>query len=178
MMRLLRSSGETGFTLIEVLLAIALMGIIVVGMFAGMATFFRVSALHRSTAAMDAAVLQYTEQMSATPYTTCAQNPLGAYFAAVTPPPGFSYTSTTVGSSVTSTTSTTVAGATTTTVAGATTTTSSTIPGGNFAAPVQFDTTCANETGLQRVSVTILQTKTGPGFGRTQIVRVVKRNPS
>jgi hypothetical protein len=28
------------------------------------------------------------------------------------------------------------------------------------------------------VSVTIRQTKTGPGFGRTQTVTVVKRNPS
>src|SRR3954469_13856829 len=76
---------QEGFTLVELVLAIAIMGIVFVAVFTGIATFFQVSASQRSNADVDAVMRQYVEQVSSTQtaYAACP----AAYTSVTLPPP-------------------------------------------------------------------------------------------
>jgi len=88
-----RRSHEQGFTLVELLLAIAIMGIVFVAVFTGFATFFRVSVAQRANADMDAYLRQYVEKVSSpqTPYVPCATS-----YTLPVAVPGFSVSAATV----------------------------------------------------------------------------------
>jgi prepilin-type N-terminal cleavage/methylation domain-containing protein len=76
---------QDGFTLVELILAIAIMGIVFVAVFSGLATFFKVSASQRSNADMDVVVRQYVEQVSSTQTAYAGCSP-GAYGSVTLPP--------------------------------------------------------------------------------------------
>src|SRR3954447_6509543 len=77
---------QEGFTLVELVLAIAIMGIVFVAVFTGIATFFQVSASQRSNADVDAVVRQYVERVSSTQTAYATACP-ASYTSVTLPPP-------------------------------------------------------------------------------------------
>jgi prepilin-type N-terminal cleavage/methylation domain-containing protein len=76
---------QEGYTLVELILSLALMSIVFVAVFAGLASFFSITGSQRSNADLDAVLRRYVEQISApeTPYATCG----GSYSSVGLPPP-------------------------------------------------------------------------------------------
>jgi prepilin-type N-terminal cleavage/methylation domain-containing protein len=62
---------ESGFTLVEVLVALAIMSVAFVAIIAGLAVFFRGVRTQRGTADFDAAARSHAEQLLAQPYADC-----------------------------------------------------------------------------------------------------------
>ncbi len=64
---------EAGFTLVELMIAITIMGILFVGVFAGMATFLKSTVVQRSTADLDKTIRAYAERLidSSVAYQPC-----------------------------------------------------------------------------------------------------------
>jgi prepilin-type N-terminal cleavage/methylation domain-containing protein len=79
---------ESGFTLVEVLVAVAIMGIAVVGIMMALATMINVSSVGRSLANVDQVARKYSESMTAASYTSCASS-----YSSVTLPSGYSFSS-------------------------------------------------------------------------------------
>jgi prepilin-type N-terminal cleavage/methylation domain-containing protein len=74
--------GEHGFSLVESVIAVAVLGIIVSAMVGGMATSIAMSSLHRQQSSANAVMVSAAEAIKHAPYTPCAQSYLP------TPPPG------------------------------------------------------------------------------------------
>jgi len=73
-----------GFTLVEILMAVALLGIAVIGIFSSLATFLRVGGEARSIANVDQTARVYTEGLTAATYVNCATS-----YPSVTLPSGY-----------------------------------------------------------------------------------------
>jgi prepilin-type N-terminal cleavage/methylation domain-containing protein len=80
--------SESGFTLVEILVAVAIMGIAVVGIMMALATMLNVSSVGRSLANVDQVTRKYTENMTAASYSSCASS-----YSSVTLPSGYSFSS-------------------------------------------------------------------------------------
>lgn len=63
---------ERGFTLIELIIAITLMGLAVGAVFGGLGLFFQIQDTQQSNARIDAEIRNYAERILAVPYTDCA----------------------------------------------------------------------------------------------------------
>lgn len=63
---------DRGYTLLELLAAIAIMGIAFAAIFAGLGMFLRTETVQRDQAQLDASLRTYAEAVIATPYTNCA----------------------------------------------------------------------------------------------------------
>lgn len=71
-------SGEHGFTLVEVLVAVVILGLAVVSILGGLATSIFGTDLHRSQSDLDAALVSAEEQIKAANYQPCVgTNPTG-----------------------------------------------------------------------------------------------------
>jgi prepilin-type N-terminal cleavage/methylation domain-containing protein len=79
---------ESGFTLVETLIAVSLLAISVIGIMYSLTTFISVSGVARSSANLDAVVRTYTEGVVAAPYVNCASS-----YSSVTLPSGYSFSS-------------------------------------------------------------------------------------
>ena len=77
-----------GFTLVETLVSVTLLGIAVVGIMYALSTFLAVSGVARSTANLDAAARKYTEGVEAASYVNCASS-----YSSVTLPSGYTFSS-------------------------------------------------------------------------------------
>lgn len=86
-MRSDRGSREDGLTLVEVLLAVSLLGIGVVALVGGMMTSITVAGQGRTVAEGQAAVRAYAEAVARAPYAPCATTYPAQGF---TPPTGWS----------------------------------------------------------------------------------------
>ncbi len=105
------------------------MGILFIGVFAGMATFLKATVVHRSTAHLDVASRAYSERLASIGYVPCATN--ASYFSGVSGialPAGYTF------------------------AAGPTI---SYWSGGN---PPVFGPACTSDKGLQQISATIRET--------------------
>jgi prepilin-type N-terminal cleavage/methylation domain-containing protein len=80
---------ERGFTLIELIIAITLMGLAVGAVFGGLGLFFKIQDTQQSNARIDAEIRNYAERILAQPYTDCAT---AASYEAATAPTGLSST--------------------------------------------------------------------------------------
>lgn len=67
-----RGHGDDGVTLIEVLVAAAILGTVVLGLVTGIMTAVKASDLHRREARTEVAMRQYIESLEAQPYVACA----------------------------------------------------------------------------------------------------------
>lgn len=83
--------GQGGFTLVEMLLAVAILGVGVLTLVGGMMTSIHVSDLERRQADGQTALRAYAEAVSNDTYTDCATSYPAAGF---TSPPGFTVTQT------------------------------------------------------------------------------------
>ena len=63
---------DRGFTLIELIIAITLMGMAVGAVFGGLGLFFKIQDTQQSNARIDAEIRNYAERILAQPYTDCA----------------------------------------------------------------------------------------------------------
>jgi type II secretory pathway pseudopilin PulG len=123
--------AEEGFTLVELILSLALMATVFVAVFAGLASFFSITASQRSNANLDAVVRQYVEQMTSPGnYVDCAT---AASYSSVTLPPASGSSS----------------------YAFSTPTTIGYWNGDN---PATFSSTCATDKGVQQVNASITHT--------------------
>jgi prepilin-type N-terminal cleavage/methylation domain-containing protein len=77
--------GEQGFSLVESVIAVAVLGIIVSAMVGGMATTISMSGLHRQEASTNAVMVSAAEVVKHLPYQDC---PATGYSAAAVPLPG------------------------------------------------------------------------------------------
>jgi prepilin-type N-terminal cleavage/methylation domain-containing protein len=86
--------GDEGLTLVELLLALAIMGILFVVVFAGMATFIKSTVVQRATVDLDQQIRAYSERLLSLPYQPCADGSTynGAGAGQVAPPAGYSVT--------------------------------------------------------------------------------------
>jgi type II secretory pathway pseudopilin PulG len=88
-----RTRGENGETLVEVLLAVAIMGIAVVAIMAGLTTSVLMSDIHRKQSTAGAVVRAYSEAIEHSVadghYTACASTSSYASPAGFTVPSGF-----------------------------------------------------------------------------------------
>jgi prepilin-type N-terminal cleavage/methylation domain-containing protein len=80
--------AENGFTLVEILVAVAIMGIAVVGILMALATMLNVSTVGRSLANVDQVTRKYSESITAASYASCASS-----YSSVTLPSGYSFSS-------------------------------------------------------------------------------------
>ena len=64
--------GEHGFSLVESVVAVAVLGIIVSAMVGGMATSIATSSIHRQQSTANAAMVSTAETIKAAPYASCA----------------------------------------------------------------------------------------------------------
>ncbi len=78
--------GESGFTLVELLATIAIMGLAIVGLLGALGTFLQAGTIQRSTANIDQASRVYTEVLVSAPYASCA-----TAYSSVTLPAGYSF---------------------------------------------------------------------------------------
>lgn len=62
------SSRDRGFTLIELVVTVALMGLAMLAVFGAMAVFYRIEDSHRSTTQLDQDLRSYAEALLALPY--------------------------------------------------------------------------------------------------------------
>jgi hypothetical protein len=65
------ASAQQGELLVEVVLAVAIIGLAVVGIVAGLGTTFRLASISRVDALGDVLVVRYAEALSAVPYEAC-----------------------------------------------------------------------------------------------------------
>lgn len=77
-----RAHGERGDTLVEVLMAVAILGIAFTGILAGLATAARLSGTHRGLANADVVLVSAADAVKATGYVACPGNPTSAYLTA------------------------------------------------------------------------------------------------
>jgi prepilin-type N-terminal cleavage/methylation domain-containing protein len=80
-----RSDGQAGFTLVELLLTISILGIGVVTIVGGMMTSIQVSDLGRRQADGQTQLRAYAEAVAGAPYDNCA----ASYATSYSPPAGF-----------------------------------------------------------------------------------------
>ncbi len=80
------STAVAGFTLIEIVVAVAILGIAIVGIFGAMATFLQAGRIDRSVSDLDQVVRTYTETMNGVSYVSCA-----ASYPSVTLPGGYTF---------------------------------------------------------------------------------------
>jgi prepilin-type N-terminal cleavage/methylation domain-containing protein len=80
--------AQGGYTLVEILVAVAIMGIAVVGIMMSLATILNVSTVGRSLANVDQVTRKYSENATAATYTACASS-----YSSVTLPSGYSFSS-------------------------------------------------------------------------------------
>lgn len=73
-----RSYPDRGYTLVELLAAVAVMSIAFAGVFGAIIMFYRGEGVQRGRAQMDTALRSYAEQVLALPYVDCA-NPSNKY---------------------------------------------------------------------------------------------------
>jgi prepilin-type N-terminal cleavage/methylation domain-containing protein len=84
--RSLRSRDEqAGFTLVEILVTVTIMGLAFVVILGAIGVFFSSTRVHRSSADLDAAMRTYVEKLNAAPYATAC--PAG--YGGVAAPSGF-----------------------------------------------------------------------------------------
>ena len=76
-----------GFTLVEILVAVSILGIAVVGIFSALATFLQAGRIDRSVADLDQVVRTYSEGLNGATYASCASS-----YPTVTLPAGGAYT--------------------------------------------------------------------------------------
>jgi len=82
MRRLVRRAGsQAGFTLVDTLVGVAILGIGVTAVVSGMATSIKVSDVGRSSAEAQLAVRAYAEALAATSYADCAASYATGYSA-------------------------------------------------------------------------------------------------
>ncbi len=81
-----RTGGDRGFTLVELLLAVAILGISGVAVVGGMMTSIQVSDLGRRQAEGQGEVRAYAEAVAGAAYANCA----ASYASSYTPPTGYS----------------------------------------------------------------------------------------
>lgn len=81
-----RAATEAGFTLVELLLAVSILGIGVVAVVGGMMTSIQVSDLGRRQAEGQTALRAYAESVAGATYAPCAP----AYSTSYAPPAGYS----------------------------------------------------------------------------------------
>lgn len=84
-----RRRDDRGFTLIELIIAITLMGMAVGAVFGGLGLFFKIQDTQQSNAVIDAEIRNYAERILAEPYTDCAT---AATYKAATAPTGLAAT--------------------------------------------------------------------------------------
>jgi prepilin-type N-terminal cleavage/methylation domain-containing protein len=80
---------DRGFTLIELIIAITLMGMAVGAVFGGLGLFFKIQDTQQSNALIDAEIRNYAERILAEPYTDCAT---ATSYKAATAPSGLAAT--------------------------------------------------------------------------------------
>jgi prepilin-type N-terminal cleavage/methylation domain-containing protein len=81
-----RESRAGGFTLVEVLVTVSIMGIAMSGIFQALSTFLNAGMVERSVANVDVAVRTYSERVIAAAYVNCA-----SAYSVVTLPSGYSF---------------------------------------------------------------------------------------
>jgi prepilin-type N-terminal cleavage/methylation domain-containing protein len=74
---------DRGFTLVELIIAITLMGLAVGAVFGGLGLFFKIQRTQQSNARIDAEIRNYAERILAEPYADCAT--AASYEAAAEP---------------------------------------------------------------------------------------------
>jgi prepilin-type N-terminal cleavage/methylation domain-containing protein len=86
--------SEAGFTLVELMLSITLMGILFIAVFAGLAVFLKTTVVQRSTADLDQTTRRYAESLGAVAYQPCASNTayVGSGAGQVPVPSGYTVT--------------------------------------------------------------------------------------
>jgi prepilin-type N-terminal cleavage/methylation domain-containing protein len=92
----MRRGGNSGFTLVEIILALAIIGIALVAVFAGLTVFFKTVVVQRSTADVDQVARTFTEQLQVANYIVCAAPWSTTYGSGATPvtlPAGYSFAS-------------------------------------------------------------------------------------
>lgn len=94
-------AGEGGFTLVEVLITVALMSIAFVAILGALGTMIAAGSTHRALSTGEVAVRDLAEAVkseSLIPYVDCGSGPLASYSSGISnpatydPPPGFSAT--------------------------------------------------------------------------------------
>ena len=81
-----RSGTHGGFTLVEILVAVAILGIAIVGIVGSIATFLHANTIDRSVANLDQVVRTYSESMNGQSYVSCASS-----YSSVTLPTGYTF---------------------------------------------------------------------------------------
>ena len=66
------ASGDAGETLVELIVAVAVLGIAVVALVSGLGTAILTSGLHRTAAVQSTAIRDYAEALEQAPYVNCA----------------------------------------------------------------------------------------------------------
>src|SRR5687768_10250548 len=82
-----RSRSEAGFSLVEVLVTVAIIGITFAVFVGGMGTSIVVSDRHRKQAVAHAGIRNFAEAVKAAPFSTDCPNIAAKYLSAYSPPP-------------------------------------------------------------------------------------------
>jgi prepilin-type N-terminal cleavage/methylation domain-containing protein len=87
-------TAESGFTLVELMLAITLMGILFIFVFSGLAVFLKTTVVQRSTADLDQTTRRYAENLAGVAYQPCASDTayVGSGAGQVPVPAGYTIT--------------------------------------------------------------------------------------
>ena len=98
MPRVQRFQGESGDTLVEVLMAVVIMGIAFVGLLAGLGTAIRLSATHRGQSSADVVLVSAAESVKSQTYVPCPGLTTSSYnpTLGVTLPSGWSASNVTI----------------------------------------------------------------------------------
>jgi prepilin-type N-terminal cleavage/methylation domain-containing protein len=142
---------EAGFTLVELICAVVIMGVAFVAVLSAMGTSIIVSDYHVRRARAETVAQSWAEQVVNTPYQPCATPSTGQYLVggasgvSVDVPAGYS-----------------------------TTIDSVKYWNPTTALPAQFVTTCTTDPGLQQITLRVTPT----GGRGTQTLTFLKRNPS